>query len=219
MYSDRIKALLTPPERCLLADLKSSKAIQDYLDALPVNFELKGETYMSPRRTIAAKKAHCFEGAILAATALAYHGHKPLLMDFQTAWDDEDHVIALYKKKGYWGALSKTNHAVLRYRDPVYRSVRELAMSYFHEYFLWDGRKSLRAYSAPYDLSRHWPSTWVTAEEDLDWLAEKLDKSRHFPIASPKNIRPLRPASEIEISALKLVEWKRPRKSRDNSSG
>ena len=208
MYSDRIKAVLTSPEKKLFEKLKSYKAIQDYLDTLPVNFESYGETYMSPRRTFRAKTAHCFEGALISAAALAYHGQKPYLMDFQTAWDDEDHVVALYRHRGLWGALSKTNHAVLRYRDPVYKTPREIAVSYFHEYFMWDGRKSLRAYSAPFDLSHYAPERWVTAEEELEWLVEALDQSRHFPIAPKKNLGTLRKASKIEIKSLKLVEWR-----------
>ena len=97
-----------------------------------INFEHGGETNHSPIVVLKKRKAHCFEGAVFAAAVLAYHGSKPLLMDFATAYDDEDHTVALFRKNGLWGAISKTNHAVLRYRDPVYRTPRELAMSYFH---------------------------------------------------------------------------------------
>ena len=209
MYADRLKALLNSPETALFEKLKTPSAIQDYLDSLSVNFEQNGETYMSPRRAIRAGVAHCFEGALIAAAALGYHGQKPYLMDFQTAWDDEDHVVALFHHEGLWGALSKTNHAVLRYRDAVYKSPRELAMSYFHEYFMWDGRKSLRAYSAPFDLSKYAPEKWVTAGEDLEWLVDVLDKSPHFPIAPKKIVRALRKASKIEIQNLRTTEWEK----------
>src|SRR3990167_6661781 len=114
-YSDRFRYLLTCPERILLKKLSTPQKIQNYLDTLPINFERTGETCMSPRATIRAKTAHCIEGAFLAAAALAYHGHTPLLMDFQTLPDDEDHVITLFKQNGRWGAISKTNHAILRY--------------------------------------------------------------------------------------------------------
>jgi hypothetical protein len=208
MYADKLKAALIPSERRLFGRLRTPRAIQDYLDTLPVNFELTGETYMSPRRAIQAKKAHCLEGALIAAAALAFHGKKPFLMDFQTAWADEDHVVTLFQEKGRWGALSKTNHSILRYRDPIYMSVRELAMSYFHEYFMHDGRKSLRRCSEPYDLSKYPPERWVTASEELFWLVEALDASPHFPLVGKKNL-PLRKVSKIEIATLKLTEWKR----------
>jgi hypothetical protein len=211
MYADRLKAILTPPERRLLGRLSSPQKIQDYLDTLPINFEMKGETYMSPRRAIQVKTAHCFEGALIAAAALAYHGQKPLLMDFRTLPKDEDHVITLFRFHGLWGAFSKTNHATLRYRDPIYRSPRELAMSYAHEYLLWNGKKSLREYSAPFDLSRYSPEKWVTAGEELQSLVDDLDTSRHFPIAPEKNMRALRKAGPTELRAMKLVEWKQPK--------
>ncbi len=211
MYADRIKALLTPLERRIFQRLSTPLKIQDYLDTLSINFEMMGETYMSPRRTIAAKTAHCFEGALLAAVALAYHGEKPLLMDFRTVPADEDHVVALFRVGGLWGALSKTNHAILRYRDPVYRSPRELAMSYFNEYLEWDGKKSLREYSAPFDLSRYAPEKWVTAGDELQWLVDELDASRHFPTAPKKNMRQLRRAAPVELRAMKVVEWKPPK--------
>lgn len=214
MYADRMKKVLTPLEQKFFQKLSSPQKIQDYLDTLPINFEKRGETYMSPRRVIKAKTAHCFEGALLAAAALAYHGGKPLLMDLQTAAPDEDHVVALFRRRGLWGAISKTNHAILRYRDAVYRSPRELAMSYFHEYIADDGRKSLRAYSAPFDLSRFPPETWLTAGEELFSLVDRLDGSRHFPIASPKNLRGLRRAGKLEIHMLDYSEWKESRKKK-----
>lgn len=206
--------VLSLHEKRLFVRLSTPQKIQGYLDTLPINYEIDGETYMSPRRMIAAKTAHCFEGALFAALALAYHGQKPLLMDIQTIPSDEDHVIALFKTNGYWGAISKTNHAILRYRDPVYKTPRELAMSYFHEYMMADGKKSMRAYSAPFDLSQYTLEEWITAEEDLGWLVNHLDESRHFPIAPKKNMRLLRKGSRVELVALAHVEWQEPRKKK-----
>ncbi len=208
-YPSALKALLRPLERDLLRKLSTPQKIQDYLDTLPINFELQGETYMSPRRVIEEKSAHCFEGALLAAAALAYYGQPPLLMDFQTVPTDEDHVITLFKQFGRWGAISKTNHSILRYRDPVYESPRELAMSYFHEYLEWNGKKSLRAYSKPYDLSQSAPQKWVTEGEDLVWLVDALDESPHFPIAPQKNLKLLRRGAKVELRAMKTTEWNR----------
>jgi len=211
-YTDLLKAVLAPLERRIFTKLTTPQKIQDYLDTLPINFEMAGETYMSPRRTLRAKKAHCFEGALVAAAAFAFHGQKPLLMDLRTVRPYEDHIVALFRSGGLWGAISKTNHVILRYRDPVYRSPRELAMSYFHEYIESDGKKSLREYSAPFDLSRYAPAQWITATEEMHWLVDALDACRHSPIAPKKIIRTLRGAAQIEIKAGDLVEWKVPKK-------
>ena len=216
MSKKMLRPLLSLPEIKVFEQLSTPLKIQDFLDKLPINFELRGETYMSPRRVLSTRTAHCMEGALLAAAALSYHGQKPLLMDFQTSYDDEDHVVALYRQKGFWGAISKTNHAVLRYRDPVYKTVRELAMSYFHEYFMWDGRKSLRAYSAPVDLNRYRPEKWITSDENLFFIVGDLDGSRHFPVVTKKNILSLRVASKIEINSLRLVEWSSRKNPKDN---
>lgn len=207
-YADRIRAVLTADERRLFARLNAPSKIQDHLDTLPINFELTGETYLSPRRVIREKRAHCMEGAVFAAAVLAYHGQKPILMDLQTADPDDDHVIALFRDGDLWGAISKTNHPILRYRDAIYRTPRELAMSYFHEYFLEEnGKKTLRTYSAPFDISKFAPEKWVTSAEDLGWLAGALDWSRHFPLLSKVSIKKLRPASRIERRAISLTEW------------
>ena len=147
----------------------------------------------------------------MAATALAYHGRPPLLLDLQTTNDDQDHVAVLFKENGLWGALSKTNNPVLRYRDPVYKSVRELAMSYFHEYFLYkSGVKTMRAYSKPFDLSKYPPEKWVTSEGNLAWLAEALDASPHLPVVSRSIIKKLRRATTLERQILDLEEWEKP---------
>ncbi len=210
MYRANLKKILTPVERSLLSGLKTGRAVQDYLDTLPINFENSGETYMSVRRVLHEKTAHCLEGALVAAAAFVINGQSPLILDFQTTPEDEDHVVTLFKEHGYWGAVSKTNHAVLRYRDPVYKTVRELAMSYFHEYFTWAGVKSLRAYSRPFDLSRFAPERWISAEEELHWLAEAIDSSPHVPIIQPRHVHSLRKASKLELDTLRLVEWKNP---------
>ena len=163
---------------------------------------------MSPRRVLVTRTAHCFEGALLAAAALAYHGGKPHLLDLRTSRNDEDHVITVFKQNGHWGAISKTNHVVLRYRDPVFKTPRELVMSYFNEYALADGSKNLREYSDVLDLSRYAPETWVTAEPDLHWLVDKTDSCRHYPVAPRKNMRRLRKTDTIERKILEMTEWR-----------
>jgi len=132
-----------------------------------------------------------------------------LLLDLRTSDDDWDHVVALFKEKNLWGAVSKTNNPILRYRDPVYRTVRELAMTYFHEYFLENGKKSMLAYSKPFDLSRYKPKQWVTVEEPLDWLVEKLDDSPHYPVAPLSVLKKARKATTLERKLLNMKEWEK----------
>ena len=212
-YVKRLRAILSPAETRTLARLSTPQKVQDYLDSLPINFfdDVVGD-FFSVRRVLKEKKAHCIEGAVFAAASLAYHGELPLLMDFQTLDCDEDHVVALFKSHGLWGAVSKTNHAILRWRDPVYKTIRELAMSYFHEYYMHDGRKTLCAYSRPFDLRRYPPERWITAESGLDGIAEDLDASPHYPIISKSTLSKLRRASKLERVLLDSVEWKHPGK-------
>lgn len=201
------KRLLTPEEKKLFVRLDRPEAIQDFLNVLPPKAGKETDAYFSPRCVIRTRTAHCFEGALLAAAAFWFHGGKPLLLDLEPAKGDDAHVVALFRKHGAWGAVGKTNHAVLRYREPVYRTIRELALSYFHEYFLDDGRKTLRLYSAPFDLARRRYDGWVTSEEDLGWIAADLESSRHLEILPQKNMH-LRRAEPVEIEAGKIVEWK-----------
>jgi hypothetical protein len=206
-YAKRVRSALSQSETKIFRKLTSPRKIQDFIDTLAINMERDARTYMSPRRVLGTGQAHCVEGALLAAAALACHGQRPLLLDFQAAYDDEDHVVALFRENGHWGAISKTNHPGLRYRDPVHRSMHSLAASYFHEYYLWDGRKSLRFFSKPFDLSRYAPESWITASQELDWLVHALDASAHAPIVPPGSVRKLRPASAFEIHASAAVEW------------
>jgi len=206
-YTKRIRSILSADETKIFRKLTSPRRIQDFVDSLAINMEREGVTYMSPRRVLRTGQAHCLEGAIFAAAVLAFHGERPLLLDFQAAYDDEDHVVTLFRANGHWGAISKTNHPGLRYRDPVHGSIRSLAASYFHEYYMWDGRKSLRSFSKPFDLARYAPENWITAEADLDRLVHALDTSVHVPIIPKGNLRMLRPASAFEIHASAAVEW------------
>ncbi len=205
---------LTSEELDVLKKISTPIKIQDFLDSLPINYEKRGETCMSVRRVLRERKAHCIEGAFLAAAALLLLDEKPLLLDLKTERGrndpaDDDHVITLYKRNGYWGAISKTNHATLRFRDPIYKSVRELAASYFHEYFLDnDGQKTLRSYSKPFSLMR-FDTKWITSEDELWDIAETLDKVPHLPLFPKENLRYLRPADAMERKAGKLVEWKK----------
>lgn len=194
------------PELRPLFALTSPGRIQDFLDTLPINHERKVETCSSPLVTLRRGTAHCLEGALVAALALGINGHPPLLMDLKTTRNDIDHIVALFRVRGYWGGITKTNHAVLRYREPIFRDLRELAASFFHEYTLPDGRKTLRSYSAKFDLRRY-QHDWITAEEPLWDLERQIDESRHYSLLNRNQIAGLRRADGIEIRAGKLVEW------------
>ena len=137
--------MFTKKEIALIKKLNTPAKVQDYLNSLKFNFEEGGETLKSPIGVLREGNAHCLEGAILGAYILSIHGHKPLILHLETTKDDFDHVIATFRVNSLWGALSKTNHAVLRYREPIYKNIRELVMSYFHEYFLDNGVKTLRS--------------------------------------------------------------------------
>jgi hypothetical protein len=199
---------LTEKELSILKKLNTPKKIQDFLNKLTINFEPDGDTCMSPRKVLKEKSAHCIEGAMLAALALKLSGRPALVVDLTATIKDFDHVIAVFKEHGRWGAISKTNHAVLRYREPVYNSIHELVMSYFHEYFDDNGRKNLRSYSPPVDLFKKFGVEWITKKDDVWEIPEYLAECKHYNILNRKQIRMLRRADLIEIKAGKLVEWK-----------
>ena len=199
----------TPSELKILQGLNTPRKIQDFLERLEINFEKRGETCLSPRMVLKKKRAHCIEGALLAAAALRLHGHKPLIVDLTANDQDEDHVITVFKQHGHWGAISKTNHAVLRYREPVYRTVRELVMSYFHEYFDKQGRKNLRSYSQPVNLARFDKKNWMTSEEDVWYIPEYLVDIPHQKIMSRAQIATLRKADKTELNAGNIIQFKK----------
>ena len=143
----------TKEEIVLIKKLNTPAKVQDFLNSLSFNFEKNGETLKSPIRVLRERSAHCFEGALLGAYILSTHGHKPMIIHLKAKKGDYDHVVAIFKKDGLWGALSKTNHAVLRYREPVYKNIREIVMSYFHESFLNLGATTLGEVSQPLILN------------------------------------------------------------------
>lgn len=160
-------------ERALYRRLTSPEKIQRFLDELKYNKEPDGPTCRSPRRVIQDSLAHCMEGALMAAAALRVMGRPPLLIDLEAVRDD-DHVLAVFRQRGHWGALAKSNYAGLRFREPVYRTLRELVMSYFEHYFNLAGEKTLRRYSRPVNLKRFDRIGWVTSQEDLWVIPEYL---------------------------------------------
>ncbi|MBI5281129.1 MAG: hypothetical protein HY858_05550 [Candidatus Solibacter usitatus] len=158
-----------------LRALKRPGDVQRFLDEeIAYNIEPDGPTCLSPRQALRQTRAHCMEGAMLAALALRVQGHPPLLLDLESVRDD-DHVLAVFQVDGCWGAVAKSNYSGLRYREPVYRSLRELVMSYFAHYYNLQGEHTLRAYSTrPLDLSRFDRQGWMTSEVDIWYVPEYL---------------------------------------------
>lgn len=199
---------LSSEELKLFRSLNTPGKIQDFINKIPINFEENGETCYSPRMILRINKCHCMEGAILAAFLLRVNGFLPLVVDMTASKKDFDHVIAVFEIDGKWGAISKTNHATIRYREPVYDSIRELVMSYFHEYTNNDGEKTLRGYSEPVDLSVFDNIDWMATENELWEIPNYLEEIEHFQILTKKQAANLRKADEIEIKTGNLVEWK-----------
>jgi hypothetical protein len=204
---------LSPAEFATLSRLATPQKIQAFLNATPINHELDGETILSVREVVRQRRAHCIEGALLAACALWIHGEPPLVMHLDCDPCDYPHVIALFRRQGAWGALSKTNGAALRYRDPIYRSLRELAMSYFHEYFDKRGRKTLRSYSVAFDLRRLDPALWVTKQSACVEAHARLAGLRHYALVSRRQERLLSRRDRFERKAAALLEYPRPPKA------
>jgi hypothetical protein len=170
-----------------LRALKSPAQIQRFVDALEYQY---ADTAWSPARVLRERKGHCLEGALVAAAALRVNGHPPLLMDLEAVRDD-DHVVALYRERGLWGGIAKSNFAGLRFRAPIYRSLRELALSYFENYYNLRGERTLRAYSMPVELSRLDRQHWMTDEEDVWSVPELLIAARHYALLPDKVARAL----------------------------
>jgi len=201
---------LSKSEFAVLRRLDNPRKIQAFLYALKQNFERGGDTCRPVRVVLRARDAHCIEGAMLAAAALWVHGEPPLLLDLR-AVRDYDHVVALFRRRGRWGAISKTNGIGLRGRDPVYRSLRELAMSYFHEYTNRREHKTLREFSLPYDLRRLDPALWVSGEKNAWEVAETLDALRHFPLLDGHHLKAVTRRDPFERKVGGLVQYRRPR--------
>ena len=197
-------------EFTLLQRLSTPEKIQAFLNAVPANHELGGETIHSVREVLRRRRAHCIEAAFVAACALWIHGEPPLVMHLDCAETDWPHVIALFRRGRGVGAISKSNGAVLRFRDPIYRSLRELALSYFHEYFDKRGRKTLRSYSQALDLRRVDPALWVTCPAACREAHDRITELRHYPLISQRQARLLARRDVFERKAARMVEHPRP---------
>ncbi|MBI3636479.1 MAG: hypothetical protein HY216_09765 [Candidatus Rokubacteria bacterium] len=187
--------------------LRSPVGVQRALDTMPYHL---ASTAWTPRRVLRERTAHCLEGAVFAATALRVLGFPPLLVDLE-AVQDTDHVIAVFRVRGHWGAIAKSNFSGLRYREPVYRTLRELAMSYFEGYINLRGERTLRAYSRPVNLGRFDQRRpgWMTSDGDVWWVAEHLLTVRHTPLLPAALVRRLTRADRRSLAAA-LVAYRDP---------
>lgn len=169
---------LTPEDFRTLRALNTPAKIQKFIDDIPYQY---ADTAWSPQRVLRERKGHCLEGALVAAAALRVNGYPPLLVDLEAVHDD-DHVLAVYRQNGLWGSIAKSNFAGLRFRAPIYRTVRELALSYFDHYYNLRGQRTLRAYARPINLARLDKQNWMTSGDDVWCVPELLIAARHFPL-------------------------------------
>jgi len=197
-----------------LARLSTPQRIQAFVSAIPINHEPDGATVLSVREVLRQRRAHCIEGAFVAACALWIHGWPPLVMHLDCAASDDPHVLALFRAHGRWGAISKGNGAALRFRDPIYRTLRELALSYFHEYCDRAGRRTLRAYSRAFDLRSVDPQRWVTRADACADVDARLAALRHYPLVAPRDATRLWRRDAFEQRAAAVVQFPAPRGGR-----
>jgi hypothetical protein len=187
----------TEGEKKVIDALDTPWKVQEFLDSMEYN---PGSESRSPRLVLETRRAHCFEGALFAAACLRNMGSPPLLVDLR-AVNDDDHVIAVFRKRGLWGAVAKSNFTTLRFREPVYRNLRELSMSYFDLYFNTLGKKTLREYSRPMDLSKYDGNEWMTTESSLEFIGDDLDRVRHYPLIDDISIKNLSAASPLLLES------------------
>jgi len=184
---------LSHSERQVVARLTTPRDIQAFLDELPYSAEA---IYRCPLRVMRERLAHCFDGALFAAAALRRLGYAPLIVDLVPSARDDDHLLALYKREGHWGAVAKSNFVGLRFREPVYRTLRELVMSYFEQYYNVAREKTLRGYTVPLNLQAFDKQNWMSSDEPLEG-----DEIRRVPVLSARMIAELSPVDERSYQA------------------
>ena len=196
----------TPKELRKLRSLKDPHGIQKHIEAMPYHL---ADTAWSPRRVLAENTSHCLEGAIFAAAALRANGYPPLIVDLE-AEHDTDHVIAVYRIGGYWGSLAKSNYTNCRYREPVYRTIRELALSYFNGYINLRGERTLRRYSRPVNLARFDCERWMTTPKPIWFIVYHLLEIPHFKLFDDRAARRLHRVDRRSFAAETLGRAEKP---------
>lgn len=187
----------TERELEIFQPLASPFAIQRFLDEIPYSAD---PVYRCPRSVLRDRKAHCFDGALFAAAALRRLGYTPCVLDMLAERDD-DHLLALFREDGFWGSIAKSNFVGLRFREPIYKTLRELVMSYFEDFYNIEGEKTLRGYTLPLDLSRFDRIDWMMRDEGLDKIADALDRQRRYEIISKTQTERLQKMDERSYQA------------------
>ncbi len=207
------ESLFNKRELRTLSRLDSPARIQAFLADLPYSAD---DFYRSPRRVLKDHEAHCFDGALFGAAALRRLGYPPLVLEMHAKHDD-CHLIALFRRHGCWGAVAKTNFAGLLFREPVYRTLRELVMSYFESFYNVERRKTLRSYTRPLNLAAFDKYHWMRSDERLEAIARRLDEVRAFPVVTPQMVAGLslvdaRSYKAGLMGANRAGLWRPPRK-------
>jgi hypothetical protein len=192
-----LQTALTSAERKPLAKLSSPVKIQAYLDSIPYSTE---ERYRCPLSVLRDQRAHCYDGAVFAAAMLQRIGYPPLIVNL-FAYRDDEHLLAVFKCDGHWGAVAKSNFVGLRYREPIYRSLRELVVSYFEDYYNLEGIRSLRSYTRPFDLNAVRSLVWHTQDAAMHQIAKRLDALRRVPVLTSHMIAQLSPLDRRSYEA------------------
>ena len=185
-------------ERAIVNGLTRPAGIQAFLDSIPYSTD---EFYRCPLRVLRDRTAHCFDGAVFAAAALRRIGHPPLILDLLSNGRDDEHLLALFKNHGYWGAVAKSNFAGLRFREPDYRTLRELVMSYFEQYYNLEREKTLRGYTGPLNLKRFDRLNWMTADETMEQIAQRTEEIRKVMLIDAEMEKRLSPVDERSYQA------------------
>jgi len=189
---------LTRHERKTISGLTTPAKIQAFLDEIPYSGE---ETYRCPLTVLRDGKGHCFDGALFGAAMLRRLGHPPRILDMLPNARDDDHLLALYKRDGHWGAVAKSNFSGLRFREPIYRTLRELVLSYFEQYFNAVGEKTLRSYTVPLNLKAFDKLDWMTSDDNLEAIALRLDEIRKVPVLTRRMVANLSPVDQRSYQA------------------
>jgi hypothetical protein len=189
---------LSQSELRIFRRLTTPREIQAYLDELPYSAD---PFYRCPLRVLRERTAHCFDGALFGAAALRRLGHPPLILDIVPNNRDDDHLLALFKRNGHWGAVAKSNFVGLRFREPVYRTLRELVMSYFEQYHNVAGEKTMRGYTVPLNLKTFDKLDWMTRDEPLEGVAQRLDEVRQVKVVTEAMIAELSQVDERSLKA------------------
>ena len=197
-FENKLDRHLTRSELRNLARLTTPIKIQAFLDELDYSTE---ETYRCPLRVLRERVAHCYDGALLAAALLRRLGHPPLILEMLPNHRDDDHLLALFKEDGHWGAVGKSNFVGLRFREPIHRTLRELILSYFESFFNLEREKTLRGYTLPLNLGPFDRHGWMVKDEPLNLIAENLDRTRTVRLLSPKMVKNLSPTDPRTFQA------------------